>query len=78
MLFAILDLATFFLPEVTELPFGIDGAMETAISSFRAFMEVFPFFELPFYLFLFALGLEFMLMAWAFTKWFMQLIRGSG
>lgn len=35
----------FFFPEVTELPFGIDDYLETAVGRIRTLAESFPIFD---------------------------------
>lgn len=75
-IFNILAVATFFLPEVSELPFGLQPIVEMIGGTVSAFSVVFPFFELPWTLFLFALSIELLLLGWAFVKWLIELVRG--
>lgn len=51
-----LNLMFSWLPRVEELPLGIDGYLSTAVSSFKAFSEVFPPLQVIYTAFMWYLG----------------------
>lgn len=57
-----LNLMFSFLPRVDELPFGMDGYLEQAVSTFKAFAEIFPPFEVVLQAFLFYLSFKIMML----------------
>jgi len=72
----VIDKITFFLPQVTELPLGIDTALVFAVGNIKAFVGAFPFAQLPWTYFLLGLSLQFLYYLWYWADWFMSKFRG--
>lgn len=52
------EIAFGWLPRVEELPLGMDDYLSSAITSFKAFAEIFPPLEVVFTAFLWYLGFK--------------------
>jgi len=76
IIISIVDAITFFLPDVTELPFGMQEVLEFVVGAIKGFVTVFPFAELPWNLFLLGLFIEFLYYSWYWVNWFIDKIRG--
>jgi len=48
-----------FLPVVTELPFGLDGILNTAVGMFKSLLIVVPWLQTPYEIFLLSIQLLF-------------------
>lgn len=72
----IFDAITFFLPKVSELPLGMDGALTFVVGNIKGFVTAFPFAQMPWNLFLLGITIEFLLFSWHWAQWFIKLVRG--
>lgn len=75
-IFTVLNVATFFLPVVTELPWGMDAALALMVGSIHGLIEIMPWMGIVWSLALTALLIKFLLFSWHWVKWFIELIRG--
>lgn len=71
----VLQIALFWLPDVTSLPFGIEEALTFFGSTIKGLTVVLPFMELPWKLALFALYLHYLMWSWHWIKWFIERVR---
>jgi len=74
----LLDLATFFLNDITTLPFGIDNAMNMFVGTIKALLDIMPWFQTPWILMLLALSISFGLWIWYWVRYVINVIRGAG
>lgn len=74
----VLDTVTFFLNDITALPFGLDNAMVTFVGTVKGFLDIMPWFVVPWYLMLFALSISVGMFVWGWVKYIINVIRGSG
>lgn len=57
-----LIISIFNLPVITELPFGIDGILTTAVSYYHGITETVPYLQVVWNCFLFVLAFEVVLL----------------
>lgn len=72
----ILQIVLYPFPTVNSLPFHAEVQLAAVGSMVRAVIEYLPFLEVPFALFLTALGIKFLLISWQWLKWLIELVRG--
>lgn len=58
----ILNTITSWLPVVTELPFGLDSILQTAVSYFHGAGQTLPYLEVVWSAFLYVAGFELLLL----------------
>lgn len=75
-IFTVLNVATFFLPTVEELPLGMDAALTLMVGSIHGLIDLMPWLEIVWTLALLALLIKFLLFSWHWVKWFIELVRG--
>jgi len=73
---SLVGFATSWLPQVSELPFGMHNAFLIFSGSLAAILELMPWLQIVWHLFLLAVTIRTALLSWEFFKWFMSLIRG--
>lgn len=61
------------LPVVTELPFGIDEALQFFVGNIRALIELLPWLATVWNLFLWALFIKSLLFIFHWVRWFVEL-----
>lgn len=75
-IFTVLNVATFFLPTVEELPLGMDEALTFMVGAIHGLIDIMPWLEIVWTLALLALLIKFLLFSWHWVKWFIELVRG--
>lgn len=75
-IFTVLNVATFFLPRVEELPLGMDEALVFFSSTIHALLDLLPWLNIVWTLCLLALAIKFLLFSWHWVRWFIELVRG--
>jgi len=76
VILSILDMLTFFLPLVTQLPYGIENSLTDLIGLYRGVTGVIPLAEKPIQMFTLALSVVFFVYAWGWVKYFIEVVRG--
>jgi len=56
------NIITSWLPTVTELPFGLDTTLATAVSYFHGITETVPYLQVVWTCFLYVLGFEILML----------------
>jgi len=75
--FAMLPTALmFFIPNVTELPFGMDPAISLFTGTLRGIINTFPWLLVVYQVFITALAVKFALFTWRSMAWAISIIRG--
>lgn len=75
----IVQIITMFLsplPTVTELPFDMDFAAVFFVSTVKGLVNLLPWFGIVWTLLLWALYIKFILYAWHWARWLIELVRG--
>lgn len=67
--------AQLFLPVVTELPFGMDEAVQFFFATIRALMDVIPWITVPFSLMVLALFIKGLFLLWHFVRWVLGFLK---
>lgn len=73
----VLDLVTFFLPKVTQLPFGIDASFVSFVGLIKGFESAVPLAVHPLVIFGLILSISSALFIWGWIRWFIELLRGA-
>lgn len=63
-------------PTVTQLPFGMDPAVHLFIGTLKGILDVFPWLNIVFTIFLLGLGVKFALFTFRMVVWIISVIRG--
>lgn len=63
-------------PTVTELPFDMDFAARFFVSTVKGLVSIMPWFGIVWTLLLWALYIKFILYAWHWARWLIELLRG--
>lgn len=74
-LIAVLDLALFWLPVVTELPFNLDVILTTAVGIVKGIVVELPFLQVVLDVFYAMLGVKLLLFSWHWVKWIIERIK---
>jgi len=69
---------TSFLPNVSELPLGLDNALQTAYAGFHAISRILPFLAIAMQYVLLGLVIELGYKTYQILLRFVNLMRGSG
>jgi len=70
----IIDLVFSFLPKVTELPFGLDSIMASAVGTVQAVISMFPPLQIVWICVLAAVIIRMSLLTYHISKWFIERI----
>lgn len=67
---------TFFLPTVTELPYGIDASLIYFVGLVKGILDSAPLLVHPFGLAILGLFVVFSLFLWHWIEWIIRVVRG--
>lgn len=73
-----MDRILFFVPDVEELPFGMESYISTFMGNARAMVDIFPFFDIILKLFILGLFIEFSFFLVHWARIAFKLITGRG
>lgn len=72
---AVLNFGGLF-PVITALPLGLDPALVFFMTAINMIIDIFPFMDIIWILFLFGLGIKFSLFVFGWIRMLIEMIRG--